>query len=1188
MATNLYLVGDQCFVTPTAGDKATNLPKATNGNAAGSEVEGCLRTWWGGSGNVVNRTVNTTGTAVNQSYFFGRFSSLPLQDQTIPAQNWNWAMIVGEGSNSANTFIWPVMYVWRPSTNAVVGYVFDAAAAAGSEIAATPGTATRNFAGSAVTTQEGDLLVVEAWMSGTPTAAVFTQTWRITDKASAIVSPYNILFKPDTSLWVTTAIPATAPTAGVDFATSLPLAQNTVATGGLGYAFDCVWEITTPPNDTNQLGRNPTSFANTNPQSAFMGRFSTKPLAAQTIPVQDWIFELSYGETNANVNAFIWPVIYAWRPSTQAVVGYVFNATGPQGVELRVNADPQLNQVFTGASVTLQDGDILCLEAWTAGSQSAATAYGGPQLWTNSFNSLVRSPYVILPYVAPPATANAALTEAADSISSTATVAWVPATATSAMTETADTVSSTAVVPPFPVINATLAVTEAADALSADVQVVAVPKLSTLQEDFELPVNPGKWDDTNVFNGSTVFQNGVGEFTTTSTVNTSHASLISQGNFDFKDSSVYWKIVRPPTWAAIAAGGEFSLAVESPGSNRIDWTIYSNGDISIIKFTNNTWGQIKAVDTGYYSKQDTYRWLRTRETAGTTYWESAPSTASNPPIEADWVVRHSALTNTLPINAGITNVKAVYRLWISGTAQGALTQSGQIDGFNTAANAALGTATATLAVTEAADAISSTVTVVPFPTRVATLSLTEAADALSSTAQTIIGATLNSTETPDSIVSTATVSRAASASMTEANDTVASTAVTIIGATVAVTEANDSIASTATVVWPPVTANLSVTEAADTAAGTASLITPTLLYFSDTVPAQAPTAGDKSTYMPGTGLFRDGWTPEATWTTTVPPGPETIHSINVGPGYDGGISGFFGRFSTSGLYAQTIPAQNWTYGPKVGGNANVQPRHVPVMYVWRPSNNTVVGYIFDANFIPNNGVPWPTSGGVQQQFQTFAGASVTTQAGDILVIETWSYGVDTIGNGSGAQWYSNSAVSYVSSPYTIQFQGAPALADLTRIEANDTLSATVSTPVVATAAITEAKDTLSSDVDVVAKATAGITEAGDSIASTVSAIAGATLARTEAGDTLSSTALLIPVITATLSVTEAPDTISSTGTVVNPALASMVATEAPDTLSATAEVSLYGISTANLNVTEAPDTVLGYTVKPRKRAILIT
>jgi hypothetical protein len=461
--------------------------------------------------------------------------------------------------------------------------------------------------------------------------------------------------------------------------------------------------------------------------------------------------------------------------------------------------------------------------------------------------------------------------------------------------------------------------------------------------------------------------------------------------------------------------------------------------------------------------------------------------------------------------------------------------------------------------------------------------------------------------------------------MTEANDTVASTAVTVIGASLSVTEANDSVASTGTVAWPAITANLNVTEAADTAAATVSVITPFKLYYTDPLPPASPTAGDKSTYMPQ-GLLRATGSAEGTLSKDAPPGPGAPRQVLIPIDSSGVMSAYFGRFSTSGLYAQTIPAQDWTYAPKVAtGIANF--KHVPVMYIWRPSTNSVVQYIFDA--ATAQGAVWVTP-----QTQVFAGAEVTTQAGDILVFEAWGLGNQPNTNGSGAQWYTGAPDSYVSSPYAIQFQGAPALGDLTRTEANDTVVSTVTTTITANAVIIEAPDSLATDVDVVAKANAGITEApdtlaatvkgiagatlsateaGDSIAATARGIAGATLVVTEAGDTLSSAGVVVPIITATLSVTEAPDTVAATAALANPirvadlsvteakdtlgstatvawppSAGSLSIIEAKDTLSSTASVSAFGEVIANLAVTEAPDTALGYTVKPRKRAILIT
>jgi len=1184
---------------------------------------------------------------------------------------------MGEEASTANQYLWPVIYVWRPGVGRV-GFIFDAAAAAGTELPTTPAIASKTFSGSALAVQAGDVLVLEVWYAGTSGgAAGQTQTLRVTSNPDTkLTSPYTILFEPnpkietlkedfeaplDTAKWLTDTVSGTVTFSG--------------GTGNFNY--------TSTVNGTHAglESQGEYDFAGS---SAFV-KIADAPWWGAGNPAGG---EFSFSIESANTNRIDWTI---YSTGNLSLIKFT-NNTWAQIAEIEANFRPvkdnyawlrfresggtiyfeaapltASNPPLPGEWVVKYSGTVASLPITLASAKvtfrvwisNATAGYANPMPKIDALNNATTSgPTSIATLTAteeadtvaatvsvttPPRTANLAVTEAADTV---AGVVKSTATANLDVTEAKDT-SASAVKVGAP---ANLSVTEAPDTLASTVS-APFPLIETFTENFEAPLDTAKWDPV-VVNGTITFTDGVGVQTLTSAAVANQASLISKGFYNFIGSSLFYKFVQPIRTAGNVVGLENGFGVRTPANGRtIQWWLEADGVLKAVKQDQFVQTVFAIVEPNYYANPLPYTWLRIRESGGTVYFDSAPDTASNPPIEADWVNRASAATAT--INGPWTQAQVNSYIYMQGAAAGVPIQPLKIDGINTAANgptistgdlsvteakdvvAATATAgwpglNATLSVTEANDTVASTALI----GRDATLAVTEAADTISATVKSTAGATATLTEAPDSIASTATVSRAASASMTEANDTVASTAVTVIGASLSVTEANDSVASTGTVAWPAITANLNVTEAADTAAATVSVVTPTILYFSDVVPSQAPTTGDKSTYMPGTGLFRDGWTPEATWTTTVPPGPETIHSINVGPGYDGGISGFFGRFSSNPLIAQTIPAQNWTYGPKVGGNSNVQPRHVPVMYVWRPSNNTVVGYIFDANYIPNNGVPWPTSGGVQQQFQDFAGASVTAQAGDILVIETWSYGVDTIGNGSGAQWYSNSAVSYIRSPYPILFSGAVLKADLGKTEADDTLVSTVSTTITANAAITEAPDSLATDVDVVAKANAGITEAGDtlsatvkgiagaalsateagdSIAATARGIAGATLVVTEAGDTLSSAGVVVPIITATLSVTEAPDTVAATAALANPirvadlsvteakdtlgstatvawppSAGSLSVTEAKDTLSSTAKVSAFGEVIANLAVTEAPDTALGYTVKPRKRAILIT
>ena len=644
--TNFFPCADQALVFPSGGLKAGSLPKVGNNNvASGSAVEGSLPLFWGGGANIANRTTATVSNTVVQSHFFGRFSSRPLAAQTIPAQNWNYAVVVGEGNLNANAFLWPVMYVYRPSNSTVVGYVFNAAADAGTELPATAATATRTFAGARVAgIQDGDILVVEAWTVTSPTiAGIYTQTFRITDNTSKIASQYKVLFAPNSVLFFSSATPTSSPTAGTK-ATYLPKTPTATQHTAWGTAEGALPETIVH----NPVWRGVVSKANTTAQSLFLGRYSTPPLAAQTIPAQLWSWEVSAGQNNANAHTFNWPVLYIWRPSTSQVVSYILDASANYGIEWRLLGDPRLDQQFSGASADVQAGDLLVCELWAVNVQTAATAYS-EDFWINAQNSDLVSPYKLRYY-----------------------------TGAAAITSTADPTAYSCVAP---------------DAIST-VTVYAPPLMETLTENFEAPLDTGKWTTSN-FDGTVTFTGGVGVFDVSTGIAGAQAEIFSAGPFyDLRQSKVFFKLVKPFKQVGDPSTADFSLGIMSPGNNTLAFAQNTAGYLRIIKFTGGAWGHVADITFSYFAEEDTYRWLQIREQAGTTYFESAPSSASNPPTAGQWVVRHSALTNTLPVN--FASCQPVF--WIYTNAGGTKLQAAQIDGFNTAASAG-----AAAAITSVAD-----------------------------------------------------------------------------------------------------------------------------------------------------------------------------------------------------------------------------------------------------------------------------------------------------------------------------------------------------------------------------------------------------------------------------------------------------------------------------------------------------
>jgi hypothetical protein len=400
--TTFYCIGDASNITITGGRYAnvTYLPRGQHKDAANAGIDGVLHDWWGGTGNVVNRTISSFANTTPQSFYFGRFVSRPLAAQTIQAQNWNYAAIVGEGTTASKTFFAPVMYVWRPSTGTVVGHIFDGSYVGTNEWPATPATATRNMAGAAVTVQDGDMLVVEAWaVAQHTTAAANTQTWRITDKTSPIYSQYKVLYLPHSPLWFTSFIAGTAPSAGKNAPSNLPFAVTGSATT---IANEYLWsevapnDVTPPQTALSVAAKNNLAA----PQSYYIGRFSSLPLAAQTIPAQVWEYEVSIGAGSVNSHSYFWPVIYVYRPSTGTVVKQIFSDPAAQaGIEWRApNDDPRLEQRFAGASANVLDNDILVVEIWGAGQQTTTGGLYLQRMWMNARNSRIVSPYKLQYY----------------------------------------------------------------------------------------------------------------------------------------------------------------------------------------------------------------------------------------------------------------------------------------------------------------------------------------------------------------------------------------------------------------------------------------------------------------------------------------------------------------------------------------------------------------------------------------------------------------------------------------------------------------------------------------------------------------------------------------------------------------------------------------------------------------------
>ncbi len=85
----------------------------------------------------------------------------------------------------------------------------------------------------------------------------------------------------------------------------------------------------------------------------------------------------------------------------------------------------------------------------------------------------------------------------------------------------------------------------------------------------------------------------------------------------------------------------------------------------------------------------THAWWSIRESGGTIFFDTAPSTASNPPVSGDWVNLTSATT---PSDFAVTATKAYLFAGVWNSSSGTAAGTGIFDGFNTGTAAAAGTA----------------------------------------------------------------------------------------------------------------------------------------------------------------------------------------------------------------------------------------------------------------------------------------------------------------------------------------------------------------------------------------------------------------------------------------------------------------------------------------------------------------
>lgn len=169
--TKFYLTNATTSNAPSTGDKSAALPVGTfSSGPGGNGIENLTLSTSLGVGGSTNTTKVVAATNVHIDYYGARWTGPPLAEQTIPNATWTFAAGFNEAQASHNLFTCLSLYVWRPVTSAVVGYIYDADVSLGIEyttLAAGKGDVVV-FAGSALAVTDGDVPVLEWWAHANP------------------------------------------------------------------------------------------------------------------------------------------------------------------------------------------------------------------------------------------------------------------------------------------------------------------------------------------------------------------------------------------------------------------------------------------------------------------------------------------------------------------------------------------------------------------------------------------------------------------------------------------------------------------------------------------------------------------------------------------------------------------------------------------------------------------------------------------------------------------------------------------------------------------------------------------------------------------------------------------------------------------------------------------------------------
>lgn len=369
----------------------------------------------GASGAGTNRSVTKSASTNHQDHGTSRFI-IPIVGQVIGAATWFAAFGHTENSTNANDSLGFSLYVWRPSTTTVVGYIYDTHGGLDAEPGSAAATAgrTATFAGNQVTSADGDVLILETWhhavqaTAATTVCAVYfggsvepteNSSVSVSDVAAYITGPVLLVTATPTAIARTVTVPAPTVTGeknGAAFPTAVVLTAVTAASTTSGSSNTTPSAIaltaaTAAPTTSGGSNTTPAAIALTvtTPDPTATGGSSPDGTAfpAAVALVATTSAPTGSGEARAPPATI---VLSATTPAPTAGGG---SNTSPAAIALTLAGGVTFRSISTNVSTGNQDlspgspsgavaGDLLiAVIACTNGSALTMTAAGG-QTWT--------------------------------------------------------------------------------------------------------------------------------------------------------------------------------------------------------------------------------------------------------------------------------------------------------------------------------------------------------------------------------------------------------------------------------------------------------------------------------------------------------------------------------------------------------------------------------------------------------------------------------------------------------------------------------------------------------------------------------------------------------------------------------------------------------------------------------------